>query len=948
MQKIKLFMVLALLMAGVSESWGEVDWYWLNISPEGLPIGYSDFSLKNTQLSNNTTLSKPYSNVVQARNSSGSIAELTAATFGNYVAIPEIEGYTASVSFGDWIRYGRYDDNGTYVDYVLNVTITYSPIKTMYRYNVTWDDISGAGFELAGNTLPVGTITRNGNVLTATSSNSSYSPTILGYSNVAMYVHPNKVEGYKTVFSITTNPSGSTYDKTIHISYYQTWNDGVLEYSFFHTQSTREEDFEQGVMPEGEVSVSLWMNKTKTITDTLNYAAPLWMNGTVNETRTLPDDDGDGAGSTAEYKFLGKSNTGVVLEDGRVLSNTTPNSGQYFYERKHTVAFSDVTEVTIPRTVEGPDGETYDVTAIQKWGFAYTATDINPRYNCSKTDLSWQNISYPNDPEREQQERWATGTIDFGNINNHRNDYLVTVRFESPSQIKRIGDYAFMSNEALQSMIVPSSVENLGQGVWECCQKLTDLRFQTTDITVDGKTVQGVKFNTIKNFTFWYCTALETLVLPEGITTIEGAGVGAPLQYMFALIDLKLPNTLTKIGAHFICCCSSLETLTIPAGVTEIDGACFHGCESLKTVYLLGEASSLDAGSGTEATFGLNTIFCKDQVSNCTFYTTADYVSSYATGDGTSVWYQIADNRDNQGYLIDENKNRIKDSNGNEVRATGDAGGNNNRLTVIQGEEREFVAGKWVTACFPTAIENYKAANKFGSGAIAAIMIDTDKEGKKVDKYGNTYTYAQGNDPYRYHVSFEEINSTTIPANTPILLLPGRTYTVPMMPNINMLTEEQKADLTVPRTVSVNASFTDRSETATITMISKYIDHQRLNVGDFYFISSGNKTEAGATEPAVIGSFKKVKDQAKAPYIGAFRCFWQVNIDNVVDVSSKSSLDMMSYFWNDVDGIKNVESRTPEIVIDGVYDLQGRKLNINQTDLPQGLYIVNGKKVVKK
>lgn len=927
MQKIKLLLLLTLLVVGVSESWGEVDWYFLNISPEGLPIGYSDFSLKNTQLSSNTTLSKPYSNVVQARNSSGNIAELTAATFGDYVTIPEIEGYTASVSFGNWRNYGRYDDNGTYVNYLCNVTITYSPIKTTYRYNVTWDDISGAGFELAGNTLPVGTITRNGNVLTATSSNSSYSPTILGYSNVAMYVHPNKVEGYKTVFSITTNPSGSTYDKTIHISYYRTWNDGVLEYSFYHTQSTRSEEFEQGVMPEGEVSVSLWMNKTKIITDTLNYATPLWMNGTVNETRTLPDDDGDGAGTTAEYKFLGQSNTGVTLEDGRELRNATPNSGQYFYERKHTVAYSDVTEVTIPRTVEGPDGESYDVTAIQKWGFAYTATDINPRYFCSGTDLSWQNISYPNDPEREQQERWATGFVDFGNINNHRNDYLVNVRFESPSQIKRIGDYAFMSNEALKSIIVPSSVENLGQGVWECCQKLTDLRFQTTDITVDGKTVQGVKFNTIKNFTFWYCTALETLVLPEGITTIEGAGVGAPLQYMFALIDLKLPNTLTKIGAHFICCCSSLETLTIPAGVTEIDGACFHGCESLKTVYLLGKASYLAAGSGTEATFGLNTIFCKDQVSGCTFYTTNDYLQSY---QDNGTW-----------KLIDENGQYSGTYHGHDCV-------NGNILTAIQGEEREFVAGKWVTACFPTAIENYKDDDKFGPGAIAAVMIDTDKSGSKTDKAGNTYTYAQGDDPYRYHVSFEEIEGSTIPANTPILLLPGRTYTVPMMPNINMLTEEQKADLTVPRTVSVNASFTDRSETATITMISKYIDHQRLNVGDFYFISSGNKTEEGATEPAVIGSFKKVKDQAKAPYIGAFRCFWQVNIDNVVDVSSKSSLDMMSYFWNDVDGIKNVESRTPEIVIDGVYDLQGRKLNINQTDLPQGLYIVNGKKVVKK
>ncbi|MBR0526253.1 MAG: leucine-rich repeat domain-containing protein [Prevotella sp.] len=757
------------------------------------------------------------------------------------------------------------------------------------------------------------------------------------YDNPEWYIKPLAIDGYDA--TVTSSYNNRTITITYSPSSVVKWHDDVFEYSTRHTQSTGNVQD----LTNDEVSISLWLGRNdqefEEITDTIYFNAPLWNNASVGDSRTLPDYYNDDINATAEYKYLG------------VLPNRTPQSAHFFYLRKRTIAVSKVTNVVIPATAKNPNNnKTYKVTAIQKWGFCYSASDVNPRYSCS-------GVTGPNGEawtEMSEEYRIANAKMDYGNLNDHRNDYLVNVRFESPSNVTQIGDYAFMSNKALKSIIVPSSVELLGQGVWECCRALTDLRFQTTTVTRNGETFEGVKFTTIQNFTFWFCTALETLVLPEGITTIEGASVGAPLQYMFSLIDLKLPNSLRTIGAHFVCCCNSLETLTIPAGVTDISGACFHGCESLKTVYLLGTASSLAGNSGGGNTFGENTIFCRDHVSGCKFYTTADYISSYAQGSTTNVWYKIADNRSGN-YLVDENGNRLKDSNGNDIPVTGTADGYGNMLTIIQPEVREFVEGKWVTACFPTAIENYKAADKFGPGAIAAIMIDKTKYARTADQeqdlskdlQGNLYTYAQGDDPYRYHVSFEEINSTTIPANTPILLLPGRTYEVPMMPNINMLTEEQKADLTVPRTVSVNASFTDRSETATITMISKYIDHQRLNVGDFYFISSGDKTEEGATKPAVIGSFKKVKDQAKAPYIGAFRCYWQVNIDNVVDVSAKSTLDMMSYLWDETDGVEKIE-RQPEIVIDGVYDLQGRKLNINQNDLPQGLYIVNGKKVVKK
>ncbi len=860
MRKIKLFMMLALLVVGVSESWGR-DYTVRYVLPSG--SGQTgDYQVTSPWISTNYSVS----------------------------------GYPLRVNF-------------------VKNSSTSLTAQAKYYYRGSWNNYQDDDDVLA---------------------------------NPNWYIKAKEIEGYDATITASKEETGFIFTTTTYVitityspSSVVKWHDDIFEYSTRHTQATGNVQD----LPANEVSISLWLGRNEqefiTTTDTINYFGPLWNNASVNSERELPDYGNDDVNATANYKYLGQ------------LTNDSPGSGGYFYLRTRTIPISTVTEVTIPRQATNPDNhKVYDVTAIQKWGFCYAQSNINYRYVCrSQTDFDKVEGKTEAEILGNGNLDNALVEVDYGNINDHRNDYLVNVRFESPSNVTQIGDYAFMSNLALRSIIVPSSVELLGQGVWECCRALTDLRFQTTTVTRDGETFEGVKFTTIQNYTFWFCTSLETLVLPEGITTIEGMGNGAPLQFMFKLNDLKLPNSLRKIGHHFVCCCSSLETLTIPAGVEEISGACFHGCENLKTVYLLGKASSLDIGETGNTTFGANSVFCMDHVNNCTFYTTTDYLNSYAGNEGTTTWAQIADNVDRSGYLIDENGNRILDNNNQPIKrtlpTTGADTGYGNTLTVIQPEEREFVEGKWVTACFPTAIENYKSDTKFGSGAIAAVMIDRDRNGSLVDKDGNTYTYAQGDDPYRYHVSFEEINSTTIPANTPVLILPGRTYTHPMMPNINMLTEEQKIELTVPRTKSVAASFTDRPEKATITMISRYIDHQRLNVGDFYFISSNNKTEEGATEPAVIGSFKKVKEQTKAPYIGAFRCFWQVNIDNVVDVSAKSTLDMMSYFWDETDGVEKIE-RQPEIVIDGVYDLQGRKLNINQSNLPQGLYIVNGKKVVKK
>ena len=331
-------------------------------------------------------------------------------------------------------------------------------------------------------------------------------------------------------------------------------------------------------------------------------------------------------------------------------------------------------------------------------------------------------------------------------------------------------------------------------------------------------------------------------------------------------------------------------------------------------------------------------------MNNCTFYTTKDYITSYASH---SSWGKIADNVDGsngRGYLVDEDGNRLALDDGSYIYARYGEG-YNNTLTWIEGAKREFEDGKWVTCCFPVEVKNYKSETKFGTKAIAAVMID----GINPDTQ-KPYTYAEGDHPCHYHVSFKEIDSDDIPANTPVLLLPRHTtaknYIHEMMPDINFLSDEQKEELTKTQSYTVEAAFIDREETAKITMIGKYL-RQRLNPGDFYFISSGEYTADNSEEPATIGQFKRVAEQDAAPYIDAYRCYWQVNIDDVVSISNAKmdmGYDTKAVGYDDsADGINEVR---PGIVIDGIYDVSGRKLDVDQESLPQGLFIVNGKKVI--
>ncbi len=709
--------------------------------------------------------------------------------------------------------------------------------------------------------------------------------------NFNTYFSPKTIANYTYTVAIT-GASNNSRGK-ITITYSHRVNDvaiGDFVYSTTYTKSTAESNIQ---MPAGEVAVRLNLNTIIEVTDTIssnNRHAGFNNNATVGQTVTATDDDGDGAGTNATYKYLGR----------------LTNNNYYYYERTHQVYASQVRNAVVPATVE-IDGEVFKVTAIQKFGFNYTHNHQRMRKICD------DRITNPRTEEGIYGAQvWdeSTAIDDYQNINDHSNRYLQSVTFAAPENITSIGDYAFMSCTKLKTFTVPKNVEYLGTGTFSSCESLETCIFQVDETT------RRTKVKTIQNVTFWYCTALKSLELPEGIEEILGQTRGAPLQYLTSLTLIRLPNTLRTIGAHFLCCASSLHEVTIPASVTSFDGAAFHGCESLESVYLLGPAAALPSADGNYSTFAENDNLCKEHVSGCTFYTTPDYLNSYANH---SVWSTIDEDGKDDG-------SRRTNSAG--ITVTSNYA---NVLKSISPEERTFTGGKWVTAIFPHGVTNYKTV--FGNNTRVARPSGTP-----------THSYKDG---YRmYNVTFQLISGNDIPAGTPVMFCPQNTVTYEMITIEDMASEEFKLHMTDEHLVDPLTA----DDGALIDMKGQYKDHILFPM-DFYFMYQDKTVDADGNttynDPDERAKFYRVTDESIRVNIRSTRCYWSINVDGVKTSAQMAPAKSSRFFLDDAQttGIKNAETK---IALEGIYDLNGRKLDVNPDDLPQGLFIINGKKVMKK
>ncbi|VTY09434.1 Leucine rich repeats (6 copies) [Prevotella melaninogenica] len=445
----------------------------------------------------------------------------------------------------------------------------------------------------------------------------------------------------------------------------------------------------------------------------------------------------------------------------------------------------------------------------------------------------------------------------------------------------------------------------------------------------------GTGWKEIGTNAFFGCSALKDIVLPEGVEYIRnGAFSGAAIE------AIHLPNTLKVIEANAFRC-ENLKTITIPASVVKIEAFAFQNNKALTDVYVL--------GTNTKA-------------ENQAFYQYASASFIYTSPSGTTTlkreFYKKEDGSNSplamlhypkeakNDYVNEHSRtlggttNSMKAENG-EIWPTqevgeytmqnGDYAGWKNFALVGENKEDDTwddnkrVDGKWYTMCLPFDMTAQQLKSAYGSKVevveFSDVEVVTKPNNDKIVtlKFKQPVTETKAHHPYMIHPSLHKGTQTGVKTTI-----------------VGIKKQEEKQE-------SLDAQKVEKTaDGVTYTFIGNYDKDKHLQQFSYYYYSGDNETQYKN------GFYKWIKSGSGTwtPYTACVL----MNKDN--GANAKPSI---SYYLESIDGQTTAIDTLP--VMPAVRDMQQGKVytitgqlvqqgTINLKALPQGVYIVNGKKYI--
>lgn len=187
-------------------------------------------------------------------------------------------------------------------------------------------------------------------------------------------------------------------------------------------------------------------------------------------------------------------------------------------------------------------------------------------------------------------------------INNNAYSYTAGETVEVPDEV------AGVIEDALE--LVPKPKKSIRSGENRIAQLLNQTITEVVEEDFGGATK-------IVPYALAYCTSLENVEMPSGITEI---GVSA-FHSCTRLKSVEIPNSVTSIGSYAFYNCKGLEIVEISSRVTSIGNSAFEQCPNLKSVTILAETPPIIGGN---AFLDIS----------CTFYVPEKSISAYETALG--------------------------------------------------------------------------------------------------------------------------------------------------------------------------------------------------------------------------------------------------------------------------------------------------------------------------
>ena len=252
-------------------------------------------------------------------------------------------------------------------------------------------------------------------------------------------------------------------------------------------------------------------------------------------------------------------------------------------------------------------------------------------------------------------------------------DGLASVQL--PEGLTTIRESCFWNCSSLSSVNFPSSLQTIGNGSFINCaltrvelpasiMKLSNYAFSYCNALTEAIVPSGTLYNGV----FSNCTALQRLVLGDGVSSISVSPVVGDTALTDLTVtegnatfcardnilynhdvttlvaisptvsgDLVLSETLTSLKAFGLLSCPSLTSITFPAGFTTVGSSSFSSCASLKRLVFKGACPTIGSDCNFSGMTAYYPLKLADSWASFTSASTQAYINvTWERGDGTA------------------------------------------------------------------------------------------------------------------------------------------------------------------------------------------------------------------------------------------------------------------------------------------------------------------------
>ena len=252
-----------------------------------------------------------------------------------------------------------------------------------------------------------------------------------------------------------------------------------------------------------------------------------------------------------------------------VIGNGVTSIGDYaFYE------CSGLTSLTIPSSV----------TAIGDKAFYQNNYSVISALTSVKVAVANRSAFVSNNVGNLVKTAIGKPVVLIDESGNEIKDYTI------PDVITAIGDNAFYNCSGLTSVVIPNSVTSIGDYAFSNCSGVTGISVDAANPVYDSRNGCNAIIETASGRLITGCM---NTVIPEGVTAIaDYAFYGCTL-----LPSIDIPEGVTSIGNRAFYNCNWLASVTIPSSVTSIGDYAFSGCAHL-TAVTVGLTAPITINSG--------------------------------------------------------------------------------------------------------------------------------------------------------------------------------------------------------------------------------------------------------------------------------------------------------------------------------------------------------------